>query len=51
MFNSDSEFYGGSNMGNGSELILAEDRPWMNRQYSISLTLPPLSAIVITREA
>ena len=51
VFNSDSEFYGGSNMGNGSELILAEDRPWMNRQYSISLTLPPLSAIVITREA
>ena len=50
-FNSDSEFYGGSNMGNGSALIIAEDRPWMNRQYSLSLTLPPLASIVITREA
>jgi 1,4-alpha-glucan branching enzyme len=51
VFNSDSEFYGGSNMGNGSKLILAEDRPWMNRQYSLSLILPPLAAIVLTREA
>jgi 1,4-alpha-glucan branching enzyme len=50
-FNSDSEFYGGSNAGNGSGLIIAEDRPWMNRQYSLSLTLPPLASIVITREA
>jgi 1,4-alpha-glucan branching enzyme len=48
VFNSDSEYYGGSNMGNGSNLILAEDCPWMNRPYSISLTLPPLAAIVIT---
>jgi 1,4-alpha-glucan branching enzyme len=51
VFNSDLECYGGSNMGNGSELIPAEDRPWMNRQYSLALNLPPLSAIVIAREA
>jgi 1,4-alpha-glucan branching enzyme len=51
VFNSDSEFYGGSNTGNGSALLVAEDRPWMNRQYSLSLTLPPLAAIVLTREA
>lgn len=51
VFNTDSELYGGSNMGNGSGVILAEHLPWMNRQYSISLTLPPLAAIVITREA
>ncbi len=51
VFNSDSEFYGGSNMGNGSAQLLAEDKPWMNRQHSLSLTLPPLAAIVITRES
>lgn len=51
VLNSDSEFYGGSNMGNGSRSMLAEDRPWMNRQFSLSLTLPPLAAIVIAREA
>ena len=51
VFNSDSEYYGGSNMGNGSRSIPAEDRPWMNRQFSLPLTLPPLAAIVITREA
>jgi len=51
VFNSDSESYGGSNMGNGSALLFAEDRPWMNRQYSLSLTLPPLAAIVLVRES
>jgi len=51
VFNSDSESYGGSNMGNGSALLVAEDRPWMNRQYSLSLTLPPLAAIVLVRES
>jgi 1,4-alpha-glucan branching enzyme len=50
IFNSDSEYYGGSNMGNGPELMRAEDKPWMNRQHSISLTLPPLAAIVIVRK-
>jgi 1,4-alpha-glucan branching enzyme len=50
-FNSDSEFYGGSNTGNASGLLVAEDRPWMNRQYSLSLTLPPLAAIVLTWES
>jgi 1,4-alpha-glucan branching enzyme len=51
VFNSDAQYYGGSNMGNGSALIFAENRPWMNRQYSFSLTLPPLAAIVLTRES
>jgi 1,4-alpha-glucan branching enzyme len=50
VFNSDLECYGGSNLSNGSELIPAEDRPWMNRQYSLALDLPPLSTIVIARE-
>jgi 1,4-alpha-glucan branching enzyme len=51
VFNSDSEYYGGSNMGNGAAMIVADNLPWMNRQHSLSLTLPPLAAIVLTREA
>jgi 1,4-alpha-glucan branching enzyme len=49
VFNSDSEYYGGSNMGNG-KAIPAEEIPWMNRNQSISLTLPPLGAILLERE-
>jgi len=47
ILNSDSEFYGGSNIGNGSHDLLAEERPWMDRPYSLALTLPPLAGIVI----
>lgn len=47
LLNSDSKFYGGSNVGNGGESLLAEDRPWMDRPYSLALTLPPLAGIVI----
>ncbi len=44
--NSDSEYYGGSNVGNGSG-VEAEAVPWMGQPYSIRLTLPPLAAIVL----
>lgn len=46
IFNSDSQFYGGSNMGNGARLPVAEPIPWMGRPYSIALTVPPLAGIV-----
>lgn len=46
IFNSDSTYYGGSNVGNPLPLA-SEDRPWMNRPYSIELTLPPLGAIIL----
>ncbi len=46
VFNSDSEYYGGSNMGNSS-LVEAEPQGWMNQPCSLSLTLPPLSGIVL----
>lgn len=49
IFNSDSEFYGGSNMGNGSGLV-SEDNPWMGRSQSIALTLPPLGAILLHKQ-
>ena len=47
LLNSDSEFYGGSNLGNGPDPLLAENKPWMDRPCSLSLTLPPLSGLVI----
>ncbi|HHH48610.1 MAG TPA: 1,4-alpha-glucan branching protein GlgB [Gammaproteobacteria bacterium] len=47
LLNSDSEFYGGSNTGNGSPII-AEEQAWMNRPYSVELTLPPLGALILT---
>ncbi len=47
VFNSDSEFYAGSNVGNGGHVIEAEDLAWMNQPFSISLTLPPLAGIVL----
>ena len=50
ILNSDSEFYGGSNLGNGQGLI-ADPIPWMNQSHSLTITLPPLAAIVIERDA
>lgn len=50
VLNSDSAFYGGSNVGNGSDPLQAEDRPWMNRSHSLALTLPPLAGIIFAYE-
>jgi 1,4-alpha-glucan branching enzyme len=47
IFNSDSAFYAGSNLGNGDHALVADPLPWMNRSYSLSLTLPPLAGIVL----
>ncbi|VAW73016.1 1,4-alpha-glucan (glycogen) branching enzyme, GH-13-type [hydrothermal vent metagenome] len=47
IFNSDSAFYGGSNMGNGGRALPADEQAWMNRPFSLSLTLPPLAGIVL----
>ena len=47
IFNSDSTYYGGSNVGNGP--LRSEDTPWMGRPHSLSLTLPPLGGIVLSR--
>jgi len=46
ILNSDSEYYGGSNMGNGQGMV-AEPTPWMNQSYSLNITVPPLGAVVI----
>jgi 1,4-alpha-glucan branching enzyme len=49
IFNSDSAWYGGSNIGNGAGL-LAEEQPWMGYGHSLVLTLPPLAGIIIMAE-
>jgi len=45
IFNSDSEYYGGSNLGNGTN-IDTEKIGWMGRSESISITLPPLAGLI-----
>jgi 1,4-alpha-glucan branching enzyme len=49
IFNSDSTYYGGSNMGNGSS-IRAEATPWMGQPFSAEIELPPLAGIMLVPE-
>lgn len=48
ILNSDSAYYGGSNLGNagGLEASVGE---WMNRPANLEITLPPLAAVVLQR--
>ncbi len=46
LFNSDSHFYGGSNLGNGLPLA-SEPGSWMAQSQSIVLTLPPLGGVIL----
>jgi 1,4-alpha-glucan branching enzyme len=48
VLNSDSEVYGGSNMGNAGG-IHAEPTPWQGFEWSIELTAPPLACVVFQR--
>ena len=48
LFNSDSSYYSGSNAGSCGT-IAADDTPWMGRSASLTLTLPPLAALVLKR--
>ncbi|MCP5459193.1 MAG: 1,4-alpha-glucan branching protein GlgB, partial [Gammaproteobacteria bacterium] len=50
VFNSDSHFYGGSDVGNGGMPLVAEEKPWMDRPYSLTLTVPPLGAVILKPE-
>jgi 1,4-alpha-glucan branching enzyme len=45
--NTDSAFYGGSNLGNGERLIDAERQPHLGRARSIRVTLPPLATVFL----
>lgn len=48
-FNSDSAHFGGSNVGNLGG-VRAEPQPWMQRDHSITVTLPPLGALILIPE-
>ena len=47
VLNSDSRFYGGSDVGNDPD-IESQGTSWMGQADSICLTLPPLGALVLT---
>ncbi|MEN8108198.1 MAG: 1,4-alpha-glucan branching protein GlgB [Pseudomonadota bacterium] len=45
-FNSDSGYYGGSDVGNEGQ-VEAEAVPWSGQPWSVALALPPLAGIVL----
>jgi 1,4-alpha-glucan branching enzyme len=47
--NSDSAYYGGSNVGNGGRDLHSEPQRWHQFDNSLTLTLPPLGALVLKR--
>jgi 1,4-alpha-glucan branching enzyme len=46
VFNSDSSYYGGGNIGSAGPLA-SEAIPHMGRQWSVQLPLPPLAGVVL----
>ena len=48
ILNTDSELFGGSNMGNGG-CVSSQLVPMHNRPYSIAVTLPPLSVVAFKK--
>ena len=48
ILNSDSEYYGGSNFGNGG-LLVTESAQHMGQPCSLRLSIPPLGGIVLAR--
>jgi 1,4-alpha-glucan branching enzyme len=50
LFNSDSNYYAGSNAGS-NDVIVADNSAWMDRPASLSLDLPPLAGLVLVKTA
>lgn len=48
ILNSDSEYYSGSNFNQQGKLH-AEETPWSDRPFSITVNLPPLAGLVIKK--
>lgn len=46
LLNSDSHYYGGSDLDSG-EILEAAEQPWMGRPASATLTLPPLAGLIL----
>jgi 1,4-alpha-glucan branching enzyme len=47
LLNSDLDVYGGSGVGNSGRLV-ADYVPWHGQEFSLSITLPPLSVVMLT---
>jgi 1,4-alpha-glucan branching enzyme len=47
VLNTDSQFYGGANIGNGAAAVGVRDEPAHGRARSIRLTLPPLATVFL----
>lgn len=50
ILNSDAHNYFGSGAGNGNRVLQSDDWEWMGRPHSLTVTLPPLSGIVLKLE-
>jgi 1,4-alpha-glucan branching enzyme len=48
ILNTDSELFGGSNLGNGG-IVSSRPIPKHNRPFSIAVTLPPLSVVLFRK--
>ncbi len=46
VLNSDAECYGGANLGNGERDLIAEEMAWMDKPYSLLITIPPLGVVI-----
>ena len=49
ILNSDSDYYGGSNIGN-PDTLSSRDETYMNHPHCIDITLPPLGAVILKLE-
>jgi len=49
IINTDAETYGGSNVGNYGG-VRSENVPWMAREHSILIHLPPLATVAFKLE-
>ncbi len=49
LFNSDSRHYGGSDVGNAFEVQTSET-PWMDKPFSVEISVPPLAGLVLKRK-
>jgi len=48
VLNSDSDAYGGGNLGNWGG-VQAEGVPWHGRPFSVRLAVPPLAVLILKR--
>jgi 1,4-alpha-glucan branching enzyme len=46
IFNSDSRYYGGSDVGNSGDLATVS-APWMGQPAQFELVLPPLAGLIL----